>query len=210
MDQAEHVLNFWFPERLTAAELPRQMEWWFRGGANAEIAVQFPSVLEEAASGRLDHWSKTPRSRLALIVVLDQFSRAVHAGTARAYANDPKAVALTLEGVSGFHYAALEDPFQKTFFFLPLGHSEVLRNQELAVKLANELVAKATPELRDWLAFSASQARGHRDVIARFGRHPHRNQVLGRVSTPEETVYLERGEFVHTRDLPPHLRPDQS
>ena len=210
MDQAERVLRFWFPERLTAAELPRQMEWWFRGGANAEIAVRFPSVLEEAASGRLDHWSKTPRSRLALIVVLDQFSRGMHAGTARAYANDSKAMALTLEGVSGFHYAALEDPFQKTFFFLPLGHSEDLRNQELAVKLADELVAKATPELRDWLAFSASQARGHRDVIARFGRHPHRNQVLGRVSTPEETAYLERGEFVHTRDLPPHLQPDQS
>jgi uncharacterized protein (DUF924 family) len=88
MDQAERVLRFWFPERLTAAELPRQMEWWFRGGANAEIAVQFPSVLEEAVSGRLDHWSKTPRSRLALIVVLDQFSRGMHAGTARAYVND--------------------------------------------------------------------------------------------------------------------------
>jgi uncharacterized protein (DUF924 family) len=210
MDQAEYVLRFWFPERLTAAELPRQMEWWFRGGANAEIAVRFPSVLEEAASGRLDHWSRTPRSRLALIVVLDQFSRGMHAGTARAYANDSKAMALTLEGVSGFHYAALNDPFQKTFFFLPLGHSEDLRNQELAVKLADELFAKATPELRDWLAFSASQARGHRDVIARFGRHPHRNQVLGRVSTPEEAAYLERGEFVHTRDVPPHLRLDQS
>ena len=68
----------------------------------------------------------------------------MHAGTAQAYANDPKAVALTLEGINGFHYAAIEDPFQKTFFFLPLGHSEDLRNQELAVKLADELVAKAT------------------------------------------------------------------
>jgi uncharacterized protein (DUF924 family) len=206
MDQAEHVLRFWFPEPLTAAELPRQMEWWFRGGANAEIAARFAGVLEEAATGQLDHWSKTPRSRLALIVVLDQFSRAIHAGTARAYANDPKAVTLTLEGINGLHYTALEDPFQKTFFFLPLGHSEDLHNQELVVKLADELVAKATPELRDWLAFSALQARGHRDVIALFGRHPHRNQVLGRVSTPEEAAYLERGEFVHTRELPPHLR----
>jgi uncharacterized protein (DUF924 family) len=210
MDQAEHVLRFWFPERLKAAELPRQMEWWFRGGANTEIAARFPGALEAAASGRLDHWAEAPRSRLALIVVLDQFSRGMHAGTARAYANDSKAVALTLEGINGLHYAALEDPFQKTFFFLPLGHSEDLRSQELAVKLADELVAKATPELRDWLAFSALQARGHRDVIARFGRHPHRNHVLGRVSTPEEAAYLERGEFVHTRDLPPHLRLDQS
>ena len=64
--------------------------------------------------------------------------------------------------------------------------------------------------MRDWLAFSAAQARGHRDVIARFGRHPHRNQVLSRLSTPEEAAYLERGEFVHTRDLPPHLRLNQS
>ena len=71
--------------------------------------------------------------------------------------------------------------------------------------MAEELAASAPPEFREWLAFSASQARGHRNAIASFGRHPHRNEVLGRRSTPEELAYLERGEFVHKRDLPVNL-----
>jgi uncharacterized protein (DUF924 family) len=93
-------------------------------------------------------------------------------------------------------------PWEKTFFFLPLGHSEELAHLEHAVKLAEELAEQAPPELRRILEHSASQARGHRDVIARFGRHPHRNAVLGRGSTPEELEYLASGQLVHTRPLP--------
>ncbi|MGH6902962.1 MAG: DUF924 family protein, partial [Geminicoccaceae bacterium] len=191
-EEFEEVLRFWFPEHLSDehAVMVRQFEWWFRGGADAAIAERFAVLLEPAAQGELDHWSQGPRSRLALIIVLDQFSRSIHRGTARAFAQDQKALALALQGMEIGHYAALETPWEKTFFFLPLGHAEELSHLETAVKLAEELVGQAPPELRRILEHSAAQARGHRDVIARFGRHPHRNAVLGRQSTPEELDYL--------------------
>ncbi|MBW4635989.1 MAG: DUF924 domain-containing protein [Iphinoe sp. HA4291-MV1] len=203
----EDVLQFWFPQQLSGdqAVMVRQWEWWFRGGADAYVTEHFSPLLERATRGELDAWSGEPRSRLALIIVLDQFSRTIHRGTAQAFAQDPKACALTLEGIDVGHYAALETPWEKTFFFLPLGHSEDLRNLELAVKLADELVKEAPQEYRALLEFSAAQARRHRDVIARFGRHPHRNEVIGRRSTPEELEYLASGQLVHTHPMPPHL-----
>ncbi|WP_437618835.1 DUF924 family protein [Sorangium sp. So ce1151] len=203
-EEVEEVLGFWFPERMSGdkEELTRQVEWWFRGGADAAILERFPPLLERAARGELDGWSSAPRSRLALILVLDQFSRTVYRGTARAFAQDPRALALALEGIEIGHHAALEDPWQKTFFLLPLGHSEDLSNLDRAVQLAEELVGTVPAEFRWWFEFSANQARGHRDVISRFGRHPHRNAALGRQSTPEELEYLASGQLVHTRPLP--------
>jgi uncharacterized protein (DUF924 family) len=176
------------------------------GGFAAARTLPSPSgftpLRERAARGELDDWSHRPRSRLALIIVLDQFSRSIHWGTARAFHQDQKALALTLEGIEIGHYAALETPWEKTFFFLPLGHSEELAHLEAAVKLAEELVAQAPVQLRRILEHSAAQARGHRDIIARFGRHPHRNAGLGRQSTTEELDYLAGGQLVHTRPLP--------
>ena len=204
MDRAEDVLHFWFPP--LAADDPvamgRQLEWWFRGGADAGINVRFRSLHERAGSGDLDDWATHPRSRLALILVLDQFSRTIHRGDPRAYAFDPKARSLTRAGLQAGHYATLDSPWEKTFFFLPLGHSEDLEDLDLAVRLADELVSAAPPTQRALLQHSASQARGHRAVVARFGRQPHRNSLLGRVSTPEEIEYLARGEFVHERPSP--------
>ena len=203
-EEFEEVLRFWFPQQLSSdhTAMVRQFEWWFRGGADAAITEQFPLLLERATRGELDHWSHRPQSRLALIIVLDQFSRSLYRGTARAFAQDQKALALALQGIEIGHYAALETPWEKTFFFLSLGHSEELTHLEGAVKLAEELVEQAPAEFRRILEHSASQARGHRDVIARFGRHPHRNAILGRPSTPEELDYLASGQFVHTRPLP--------
>jgi len=204
IDDPEDVLRFWFPENLRSEHgvMVRQFEWWFRGGADPAIIELFVALLERASRGELDHWSQRPRSRLALIIILDQFSRTVYRGTPRAFAQDPKARALALQGLEIGHYAALETPWEKTFFFLPFGHSEELVHLETAVKLAEELVEDAPPELRKVLEHSASQARGHRDIIRRFGRHPHRNQVLGRVSTEQELKYLASGELIHTRPVP--------
>jgi uncharacterized protein (DUF924 family) len=203
-EKFEDVLEFWFPRHLTADHVVMvgQFEWWFRGGADDAIKERFVPLFERAARGELDAWSQTPRSRLALIIVLDQFSRTIHRGTARAFAQDPKALALAREGIEIGHYAALKTPWEKTFFFLPLGHSEELRCLDVAVKLAEELVEQAPAELRRVLEHSANQARGHRDVIARFGRHPHRNEVLKRQSTVEELEYLAGGQLVHTRPVP--------
>jgi uncharacterized protein (DUF924 family) len=178
----------------------RQFEWWFRGGADSGIAQRFPLLLERARGGELDHWSQWPRPRLALIIVLDQFSRSLFRDTARAFAQDQKALALALEGIEIGHYAALNTPWEKTFFFLPLGHSEQLCHLERAVTLAEELAGSAPPELRKILEHSASQARGHRDVIARFGRHPHRNAILGR-NRPQRnsTIWLTRNSCTRVR-----------
>jgi uncharacterized protein (DUF924 family) len=207
---AEDVLRFWFPQQLSGdrddqAAMVRQFDWWFRGGTNAPVAEQFSPLLERARRGELDAWSDEPRSRLALIIVLDQFSRTIYRETAQAFAQDSKACALTLEGIDIGHYAALQTPWEKTFFFLPLGHSEEVRNLDLAVKLADDLVEEALQEYRALLEFSAAQARRHRDVVARFGRHPHRNQALERQSTPEELEYLATGQLVHTHPMPSHL-----
>jgi uncharacterized protein (DUF924 family) len=203
-EEFEDVLRFWFPEHLSDnhAAMLRQFEWWFRGGADTAIAERFAGLLQRAARGDLDHWAGEPRSRLALIIVLDQFSRSVHRGTPRAFAQDAKALALALEGMEIGHYAALVTPWERTFFFLPLGHSEELAHLTVAVELAEQLAEQVPAQLRKILEHSASQARGHRDVIARFGRHPHRNAALGRPSTPEELDYLASGQLVHTRPLP--------
>jgi len=200
-DAFEEVLGFWFPELSDAdhTRMVRQFEWWFRGGADSGIRDRFPLLLDRAARGELDYWSQRPRSRLALIVVLDQFSRSLHRDTAAAFAQDEKALALVVEGIEIAHYGALATPWEKTFFLLPLGHSEQLSHLERAVEHADELVNQAAPEFRKILEHSASQARGHRDVIARFGRHPHRNALLGRQSTPEELDDLASGQIVHMR-----------
>jgi uncharacterized protein (DUF924 family) len=201
----EDVLRFWFPSDGDRATMVRQWEWWFRGGGNADIVEHFAPLLEQATRGELDDWSCEPLSRLALIIVLDQFSRSIHGGTAQAFAQDPKACKLAIEGIDAGHYAALETPWEKTFFLLPLGHSEDFRTIELAVELAVELVQETPQEYRALLEFSAAQAHRHRDVIARFGRHPHRNEVLGRKSTPAELEYLAMGQLVHLHPMPPHL-----
>ncbi|HKA30621.1 MAG TPA: DUF924 family protein [Candidatus Binatia bacterium] len=200
----EEVLGFWFPAQLSTdrADVTRQVEWWFRGGADREIIERFPPLLERAARGEVDAWSRAPRSRLALIITLDQFARTIHRGTAGAFSQDAKAAALTLEGLDNGHYAALRSHWEKLFFALPLGHSETPAHLDRVVELMEALVAEGPPEVRWWLEFSASQARRHRDVIGRFGRHPHRNAALGRQSTPDELEYLARGEFVHTRPVP--------
>ena len=203
----EDVLKFWFP-RLPDGDLAvwvRQFDWWFRGGGDAEIGERFSPLLERAIRGELDDWEREPRSRLALILVLDQFSRTIYRGNARSYAQDEKACVLAIAGIANGHYATLETPWEQTFFFLPLGHTENLHYLDMAIELADRLVSDSLAADRPLLAFSAAQARRHRAVIARFGRQPHRNQILGRHSTPAELEYLATGQFVHKQPFPPDL-----
>jgi uncharacterized protein (DUF924 family) len=178
----------------------RQFQWWFGGGANEAILEHYRPVLEAACRGELP-WATTPRGRLALIIVLDQFSRTVWQGTPQAFAQDPAAQQLTLEGLACGHYAELATVWQKTFFVLPLGHAEQQGLLDRCVALCEALVHEAPAHLQRLYAFSASQARGHRDVVARFGRQPHRNAVLGRTSTADEVAYLAAGELVHRRSF---------
>jgi uncharacterized protein (DUF924 family) len=198
------VLAFWFPPGLADADLEthRTMHaWWLRGGATAELPP-FAPVLEAAGRGALDHWAATPAGRLALIIVLDQFPRGLHAGTPRAFASDGAALALTREGLENGHYEALDDYWERVFFALPLVHAEGpdhLARAELGVALAEARLDMGAGHLRPIRAFGLDQARRHRDNIARFGRHPHRNDVLGRASTEDEAAFLATGALVHQR-----------
>ncbi len=204
MIHPDAILHFWFPPGLDADRDThrRQLEWWFRGGADAEILERFPETVEIAARGDLDAWVTTPRGRLALVIVLDQFSRTVYRDTARAFAQDEKALGLALEGIETGVYRDIGPAWERLFFALPLSHSERLEHHERAVELARAMVEDVPAYLRDLYEFSANQARGHRDVVARFGRHPHRNAILGRASTPEELAHLATGQLVHTRPPP--------
>jgi len=203
MIEPKDILAFWFPPGLDADEAAhqKQFQFWFGGGANSLIVQRFTATHEAAARGGLDSWADDPHSRLALIIVLDQFSRSIHGGSARAYAQDEKAINLAMDGVERGFYDQLSSVWERTFFMLPLGHSEQLAQLERCVALAEALIEEAPQQVRRLYEFSASQARGHRDVIARFGRQPHRNALLGRESTDEERAYLAAGDFVHRRSF---------
>ena len=202
------VYDFWFPPGLDDADPEthgRMFVRWFGGGANAELPP-FAPVLDAARTGRLDHWLATPLGRLSLIVVLDQVPRGLFAGTPEAYAADPGALRVAEQGLRNGHYDALTRPWEKTFFFLPLGHAEGPDHVERlrrVVAMAERIAHEAPRRLQPLYRHSVGQARGHLDVISRFGRFPHRNPVLGRASTPEEVEYLDKGDFVHMRRPPP-------
>ena len=203
MVDPEEVLSYWFPEELADADLEtmrRQGERWMAGGpeVDTEITERFGELLERARRGEFDPWADTPRGRLALIIVLDQFSRNIHRGSPLSYSQDEKALELALEGIEVGMDRELKAS-ERMFFWLPLGHSEDLALHERSIRHAEEEAANAPPRLRPMYEFGVSQAKAARSVIARFGRHPHRNEILGRTSTPEELEYLRS-------ETPPHLR----
>jgi uncharacterized protein (DUF924 family) len=207
MSELDAVLDFWFPAGAGAdLEMHRHYwEWRMRGGADPEIVRRFSDLTESAARGDLDAWARTPRGRLALIVVLDQFSRSVWRDSPRAFAQDAKAVGFVLEALANGHYGALEHPWEKTFCIIPLGHCEGpdhLERLDLAIDLARAVRDTAPAHLKAIYEFQVDQPVLQRRVIAAFGRHPHRNRVLGRESTPEEQAYLEAGIFPHQREIP--------
>ncbi len=202
----DDVLDFWFPEgrSLTIDAQTHRVHWFWRmqGGADNEIVTRFSSVAEQATGGALDHWVLDPHGRLALIIILDQFSRSVWRDDTRAFAQGPRALALATEGFSNGHYSALETPWFQVVFGLPLGHCEGpdhLRRLDRLISLREKIAADAPVPLRPIYGTLVKQARDVREVIASFGRHPHRNAVLGRASTPAEELYIAKGAFPHRK-----------
>lgn len=210
-DPIRQVLDAWFPpgiEQADAAAHHALFETWFGGAPRPAVAALAP-LARDAQAGLLDGWAATPQGRLALILLLDQAPRELHVGTPLAYAGDLDALQAAEEGLRNGHYDALEQPWEKTFCFLPLAHAEGPDHRERLIRvtaMAEALAWSAREDLRPLYRFSADQARGHRAVIERFGRHPHRNAILGRASTPEETAWLQTGELVHRRRPPIAVR----
>jgi uncharacterized protein (DUF924 family) len=179
------VPQFARPEDVVAAWQPLGPAVWF--GKDPEFDARFREAFaaehEAAAAGRLHHWKLNAEGALALMILLDQYPRNAFRGTARMYATDTMA----RDAAAGAIAAGLDggvEPQMRLFFYLPFAHSERLEDQERSVALAAHLEHPAP-----------SHARRHRDIVARFGRFPHRNAVLGRASTAEEIEWLAAGGF---------------
>lgn len=164
-------------------------ELWFGGGPDTDelCRQRFGALCEDAIGGGLRHWEDCDVGVVALLLLLDQMPRNIHRGSARAFAGDPRALALSREWVNHGHYLRLP-AIHQVFLFMPLEHSENLEDQETCVTLFEQLAVTTGSELL--LAFSR-YAVAHRDVVARFGRFPHRNAVLGRASSAGEAAWLE-------------------
>lgn len=199
MDEARKVRDFWFGKTpLAADQLPRRMELWFGGKPELQrhvddtLRTRFGSLVEQALAGDLAQWADGPRRRLSLILLLDQFPRNIFRGTPQAYAGDEQALPLALTGMQCVADAAL-NPVERIFFYMPLQHSESLEVQDEAVAAYRRLTDEAPDVIRDVFKGCLDYAERHRAVIRRFGRFPHRNKVLGRESTSEETAWLQAG-----------------
>jgi len=192
--QPESVLDFWFGPPGSAAEIAgRQTRLWFGKSPENDQRVieQFSDTLEAAVQGLLDHWTDTTRGRLALVIVLDQFPHHVHRDLPQAFATDPQALALSLDALAAGEDTQLA-PIERVFLYLPLEHAESLAMQDLSVSLYEKLAHEATADEHLLFDNFLDYARKHRDVVARFGRFPHRNAILGRPSTPDELEFLKQ------------------
>lgn len=177
--RAAEVLAFWFGSG------GRDKRWFEKNPAfDREIGTRFLALHGRAASGLLAHWQRNPADCLALIVLLDQFSRNIYRGTARAFATDAQALGAARHAIANGFDRSMQ-PVKRMFVYLPFEHAESLEEQVKACELTKPLVE--FPETGDAYRYAVL----HRDVIKRFGRFPHRNAPLGRVSTPEEAKFLQ-------------------
>ncbi len=189
-DPIDAIHDFWFGA-LGADGLPdpEKDRLWFvkRAETDTLIARHYADLLAQAATGELDHWADTDRGLIALVVLLDQFSRNIHRNSAAAFTADERALGLALAAIDAGRDASLP-LIHRVFLYLPLEHAEDLATQERCVALFEALAAENDSErVRGF----ADYAHAHRDVIARFGRFPHRNDLLGRATSPQERAYLE-------------------
>jgi uncharacterized protein (DUF924 family) len=181
------VLDFWFGAPDSDEFGSDRKAWFAKDDAfDASIRARFGALIERALRGELEAWAEAPSSALAQILLLDQFTRNAFRGTARAFAGDSRALAAASRMVGSRQDLALA-PFMRAFVYLPFEHAEGLAMQDEAVRLFGRLASEA-PEH----AGSLDYAHRHRAIIERFGRFPHRNELLGRQSTAEELAFLQQ------------------
>lgn len=192
-DKVHELLNFWFGN-LGSADLPTsdRTNLWF---GESEIVKQqllkaFSKEFDSAASGELAEWASTPRGRLALIILLDQFPRYIHRHSPQAFAYDDEAQRLCVEGLRHKMDQSLT-LIERVFFYMPLVHSEDPEIQEKSIRLYQDLVTLSMSETTQIYQLFLAYAYAHFRVIKEFGRFPQRNKVLGRSSTDAELAFLK-------------------
>jgi uncharacterized protein (DUF924 family) len=183
MTTPREVLEFWFS--------PQAQALWFEKDKtfDNQIRSRFAAAVHAAQLGELDFWQQSPEGILALLVLLDQFSRNVHRDTAKAFLGDERARQIADRAIAKdvdrqFSY------LRQCFFYLPFEHSETLADQQRAIALFTAAVERASPADRDDAIAQLDYAHRHRHIIDRFGRFPHRNEALGRPSTEDEIAFL--------------------
>lgn len=177
------VLEFWFSEQSRAL--------WFEKNAAFDEAIRarFEDTVRAAAAGELDHWERTAPGALALVIVLDQFPRNLYRGSARAFAADPRAREVADRAIG--RRLDQDIPLaQRHFFFLPFEHSESMADQERSIALFQAWAEAHDGPARDRALEQMRFVHRHAEIVARFGRFPHRNEALGRESTPAEIEFL--------------------
>ena len=191
----QDVLDFWLADGWAGdwpgTDLgPR----WFGGGAELDntIRERFGALVEAALDGGVFDWERHPEGRVALVIALDQFTRNVHRGSARAFAGDGRAQKIVLQAMALDIDRSLPR-CARVFLYLPLMHAESLMLQDESVIKFTELHQHAPAELQPQLAGFVRYAEEHRDIVRRFGRFPHRNAALGRPSTEAEAEFLKTG-----------------
>ncbi len=190
MAQSQDVLDFWFGSDDQPPDSERQKRWFIKDEQfDQRIRQNFGEALEQAIRGEYDEWSQTARGRLALIVLLDQFSRNIFRGSPRAWSQDLLAQKLTLDGIEMGDDEELS-AIERGFFYLPLEHAEDQHLQELSVEKFRA-IAKQNPK-DEFVAGMLDYALRHREIIERFGRFPHRNAVISRPTTAEEATFLDQ------------------
>ncbi len=192
-DRIHELLKFWFGDA-GYADLPasNRTNLWF--GENEKVKIQliklFGQDFEEAQAGLLDAWADTPRGRLALIILLDQFPRYIYRNSQKAFSYDEKAQALCLEGLEqkADHSLTL---IERIFFYMPLVHAEKVNLQENSIRLYQNLTSLSMTETTQVYQLFLAYAYAHFRVIQEFGRFPQRNEALGRSSTQAELAFLK-------------------
>jgi len=176
---AQSVLAFWFSESA--------QKHWFRSSQefDRELEQRFGALHRQACDGKLDQWAETAEGALALVILLDQCSRNFNRGNGAAFANDAHARRIVRDAITRGFDQQLKD-WRRGFLYMPLMHSESLEDQDDSVRLFAESGLDNT-----------RYALQHRDIIRHFGRFPHRNEILGRTSTPEEIAYLASKDAFH-------------
>ena len=180
------ILDFWFGSPF-ASDRGRSRKAWFEKSAvfDTEIRDRFLLTWERAAKGELDSWRDTPLASMALVIVLDQFPRNMFRNEARAFSTDALAL-LVANRMLEAGFDRLLRPLERMFVYLPFEHAENIDAQKRSIALFDALAA--APLGLD----NARWAKSHHDIVARFGRFPHRNAVLGRSSTPQELEFLKQ------------------
>ncbi len=188
----KEVLHFWFGPLKTPEDFPKdQATLWFAKDEafDQQIRERFKTTLEAASQQQL-HWQQTPRDKLALVILMDQFSRNIYRNKPQAFALDPLSVDLVANMILHKEDQELY-PIERMFLYLPFEHSEDLKQQVISVELFKNLHEQAPKGIRSFLQEALSYAIQHYEIIERFGRFPHRNAILGRTSTQEELAFLK-------------------